>query len=131
MMKNQNSELFCPDGSDLASRVSARNLRSKAEQAIATGKIAVIDLTNVISISESYADELFAVLAAQHGLEWFSNNIKLLYQIPHSEHVLLTISTAIRRRLENQESFVIKASIDKLIAEKKSNKSKHCDHNHA
>jgi hypothetical protein len=130
MMKNQNSEFFCPDGSDLASRVSARKLRFKAEQTIATGKIAVIDLTNVISISESYADELFAVLVAQHGLEWFSNNIKLLHQLPHSKHVLLTISTAIRRRLENQESFAIKASVDKLIAAKKSSGSKHCDYNH-
>lgn len=122
IMKNQNSELFYLDKTDLASRTSANNLRFKIEQVISIRKIAVIDLTNVISISESYADELFAVLVAQHGLEWFSNNIKLLYQLPHSNHVLLTISTAIRHRLENQESFAIIASVDKLIAMKKINK---------
>jgi hypothetical protein len=130
-MKNQNSELYLPDGSDLASRVSARNLRLKAEQSVAIGKVAIIDLTNVLSISESYADELFAVLVEQHGLAWFSNNIKLLYQSPNSDHVLLTVATAIRRRLENQESLAIKASIDELIAAKKSSNSKNCNYKYA
>lgn len=117
-MKNQNLETLYPEGSDLASRVTARNLRFKAEQAIAIGKIAVVDLTNVISISESYADELFAVLVENYGLEWFSNNIKLRCE-PNSEHVLLTVATAIRRRLENQDSSAIKASVNHLIAAKK------------
>jgi hypothetical protein len=118
-MNNQILETLYPEGSDLASRVTARNLRFKAEQAIAIGKIAVVDLTNVISISESYADELFAVLVENHGLEWFSNNVKLLYQLPNAEHVLRTIAIAIRRRLENQESASIKASVNQLIAAKK------------
>lgn len=122
-MKNQNSELLYPNGSDLASRASARNLRLKIEQIVATEKIAVIDLTNVVSISESYADELFAILVELHGLEWFSNNIKLQYR-PNSNDVLLSIAIAIRHRLESQESFVSKASIDGLIAAKKSNETR-------
>lgn len=130
-MKNQNSEFFYPDGSDLASRVSAGRLRDKVDAAIAAGKFAVIDLTHVISISESYADELFAVLVEQYGLEWFSNNIQLLYQQPNSDHVLLTIATAIRRRLANQDSSAIKASVDKLIAAKKQANLKQRDYNYA
>lgn len=125
-MTNRNSELLYPSGSDLASRASARNLRVKAEQTVETGKIAVIDLTNVVSVSESYADELFAILIEQHGLEWFSDNIKLQYQ-PNSNDILLSIATAIRYRLEKQESNSIKASIDGLIAAKKTNKSKSCN----
>jgi len=129
-MNNKNSVIIRPDGSDLASRVSARNLRSKAEQAVTTGKIAAIDLTNVISISESYADELFAVLVEQHGLEWFSNNIKLLHQSAKSDHILLSIATAIRRRLENQESIAVKATIDGLIAAKKYSNPTNCNYIH-
>lgn len=131
-MKNKNIEHFCPEGSDLASRVSARNLRSKAEQAVKAGNIAVIDLTNVISISESYADELFAVLVEQHGLEWFSNNVKLLHDKSSQNGVFRSIATAIRRRLErSQESHAIKMSVDGLIAAKKSSNSKSLKHQHA
>jgi hypothetical protein len=130
-MKNQNLEHFYPEGSDLASRSSARKLRIKIEQAIAMEKIAVIDLTNVISISESYADELFAVLVEQHGLQWFSAKIKLLHQAPSSNYVLRSVATAIRRRLENQESIAIKASIDELIAAKKSSASKSFTYDYA
>ena len=130
-MKNNNVEYFQPDGSDLASRVAARHLRIDAERAIALGKIAAVDLTNVISISESYADELFAVLVEQHGLEWFSKNIKLLHQEPSSNFVLLSIATAIRRRLEDQDSSTIKSSVDQLIAAKKLVNSKSNDYQHA
>jgi hypothetical protein len=83
------------------------------------GKRAVIELSNVISMSESYADELFAVLVAHYGLEWFANNIQLRHESPHAPHVLLSIATAIRRRLENQDSHEVKATIDGLIAAKK------------
>lgn len=130
-MKNQNIKHFCPEGSDLASRVSARNLRTEAEQAIKAGSIVVIDLTNVISISESYADELFAVLVEQHGLEWFSNNVELLHDKSNPNGVFRSIATAIRRRLESQESHAIKMSIDGLIAAKKSSSSKNLKHQHA
>lgn len=130
-MKNQDIEYFCPEGTDLASRVSARNLRAKAEQAIKMGNHAVVDLTNVISISESYADELFAVLVEQHGLEWFSKNVKLVHSKSSSNDVFRSIATAIRRRLESQTSHTIKASIDGLIAAKKTSSSKNFNYHHA
>lgn len=129
-MKNINPVILRPEGSDLASRVSARNLRFKAEQVITTEKVVAIDLTGVLSISESFADELFAVLVEQHGLEWFSNNIKLLHQSANSSHILLSIATAIRRRLENQESIAVKATIDGLIAAKKYSNSTNCNYIH-
>lgn len=129
-MANLNQEHFSPNGKDLASRTSARLLRIQVELYVSTGKLAVIDLTNVISISESYADELFAVLVEDYGLEWFSKNIKILNHPINSTGVLRSIATAIRRRLENQAKFDIKASVNDLIAVKKSNSSSSCGYNH-
>lgn len=127
-MKNKNSEIFVPDGSDLASRAQAGRLRNKIEHAISLGKNVAVDLTGVISISESYADELFAVLVLHHGIEWFSSNINLLHQSQNSAHVLLSIARAIRQRLDNQDSHVIKASVDGLIAAKKAKHSMNNNH---
>lgn len=118
-MINQESEHLCPIGLDLASRASAKSLRLNVEQVVSTRKLAIIDLTNVVSISESYADELFAVLIEQHGLDWFSKNIKILFATTQQDAVLRSIATAIRRRLENQ-ALDIKTTVDNLIAAKKS-----------
>jgi anti-anti-sigma regulatory factor len=116
-MNNQTLADFHFVESDLAARTSARYRRIEVEQAIASNKTIVIDLTNVLSVSESYADELFAVLVKKHGLEWFSTNIKLQHA---SKSVLLSIATAIRRRLENQDTRAIKASVHKIMSTKKS-----------
>jgi hypothetical protein len=70
-------------------------------------------------------------LVKLHGLDWFSNNVKLLHNKPCSNDVFRSIATAIRRRLESQESHAIKASIDGLIAAKRSNNSKNRNHQHA
>lgn len=129
-MTTHTSEILRPDGTDLASRTSARHLRNKAEKIIASGNSVTIDLRGVISMSESYADELFAVLVEQHGLGWFTNNIKLSHQAPGSNHVLLSIATAIRRRLENQDGGAIKTTIDGLIAAKNASKAKEHSFNH-
>lgn len=110
-MNNQTFATFHFDGSDLAARTSARYQRIQVEQAIASNKTIVIDLANVLSVSESYADELFAVLVKKYGLEWFSSNIKLQHA---SKPVLLSIATAIRRRLESQDANSIKASVDRI-----------------
>jgi hypothetical protein len=116
-MNNQTLAAFHFDESDLAARTSARYRRIEVEQAIASNKTVVIDLANILSVSESYADELFAVLVKKYGLEWFSSNIKLQHA---SKPVLLSIATTIRRRLENQDANNIKASVDKIMATKKS-----------
>ncbi|WP_052700082.1 STAS-like domain-containing protein [Methylocucumis oryzae] len=115
---NKTHLIIKPDGTDLASRFSARNLRYQVQQE-AANNIVNIDLTNVISISESYADELFAVLVEENGLEWFSNRIKISFS-QNSGHISRVIATAIRRRLSEQTSSSIKASVQQLISTKKS-----------
>lgn len=82
---------------DLASRSSAAIERHKLLQHIAQGNAVVVDLSDVITISDSYADELFGVLVAVHGLDWFVKNISL---INVSEHVLKSIAIVVKRRLE-------------------------------
>jgi anti-anti-sigma regulatory factor len=124
-MNNKHLEHLIPAGQDLASRKSAQLLRTQAEVAIRAGKTVIIDLTSVASMSESYADELFAVLVEENGLEWFSTNIKVLHESEQSDSVLRSIATAIRRRLENQNTVDIKASVNDLIAAKKLALSKH------
>lgn len=118
---NEQITTFHFEESDLAARTSARYRRIEIEQTITENKTVVVDLANVLSVSESYADELFAVLVKKHGLEWFSNHIKLQNA---TKPVLLSIATAIRRRLENQDASSIKASVDQIIAAKKAKQQK-------
>jgi hypothetical protein len=82
--------------SDLASRTSASRLRSSFEGELIDSTVR-LDLTNVLSISESYADELFGVLVQQYGLEWVFSRIQVVGASPP---VVRTIRTAIRYRLE-------------------------------
>lgn len=100
-MNNENTKYFSPKEEDLASRTSARKLRKQIEEEIAAGYHVTIDLTRVKSISESYADELFAVLVEIHNLEWFTANIKILHDSPDTYGVLRSIATAIKRRHHN------------------------------
>lgn len=120
-MSNLHQEIVVPDGSDLASRASALKIRHIVENVVNDGGKISVDLKNVLSISESYADELFAVLVEKNGVEWFSNNIKLLN---HSPNLLRSIAVAIKRRSDKKELFN-KASIDKLVLEKRKNNAYH------
>lgn len=115
-MNNLHQEIIKPVGNDLASRASAIKVRHSVENAINDGKVVSVDLASVLSISESYADELFAVLVEKYGLEWFSNNVKLSN---HSPNLLLSVATAIKRRLEEKKESLTRDSIDKLIAAKR------------
>ncbi len=83
-------------GSDLASRNSAARERYKLISSVQKGQHIIIDFDEVLSISESYADELFGVLATQYGLEWITRNIAF---IGISDSVLEVIATVIDRRL--------------------------------
>lgn len=85
-----------PGESDLASRTSAARLRSSFEECLAASTVR-LDLTGVLSISESYADELFGVLVHQYGLEWVFSRLQVVGASPP---VVRTIRTAIRYRLE-------------------------------
>ncbi|MBU1482038.1 MAG: STAS-like domain-containing protein [Gammaproteobacteria bacterium] len=81
---------------DLASRQAAAALRAEIEQHALSGRKVSIDLSTVLSISESYADELFGILALRHGLEWLSDNVVVHHP---SAFVFRAIASAIRQRL--------------------------------
>jgi hypothetical protein len=80
---------------DLASRHSAARVRSEIECALQSGG-ATLDLSKVLSISESYADELFGVLVRDLGLERVLAGLHLQGASPN---VLHSIVSAIRLRL--------------------------------
>lgn len=82
---------------DLASRHAAGRVRASVEESALAGKTVAIDLGKVLSLSESYADELFGVLAARRGLEWFAKHIIIVGASPI---VFRAIAQAIRHRLE-------------------------------
>lgn len=82
---------------DLGSRHAAAKFRALVEKCALAGEKVVLNLGAVLSLSESYADELFGVLVARHGLEWFAEHISFRATDPA---VFRVIVTAIRYRLE-------------------------------
>lgn len=84
-------------GTDLASRNSAAAVRYNVVSDVSSGNVVVVDLSAVASVSYSYADELFGVLAAIQGWEWFIKNVRL---VGAREHVLRVIAEVINRRLK-------------------------------
>lgn len=84
-------------GTDLASRNSAATVRYNVVSDVSSGNVVVVDLSAVASVSYSYADELFGVLAAIQGWEWFIKNVRL---VGAREHVLRVIAEVINRRLK-------------------------------
>ena len=85
-------------GSDLSSRVCARELRAEILQDVASGHRVVLDFGDVRTLSESFADELLAVLVATKGESWFRENIEI---VNLDEENWLTILEAIQNRLDS------------------------------
>jgi hypothetical protein len=84
-------------GTDLASRQSAATVRYNVAGAVSSGNRAVIDLSEIESVSYSYADELFGVIAATQGFDWLVEKVKI---VNAKEHVLRVIAEVISRRLK-------------------------------
>lgn len=84
-------------GTDLASRRTAATVRYHVVSAVSSGNVVVIDLSDVESLSYSYADELFGVLAAVQGWEWLIEKVRI---VNAKEHVLRVIAEVINRRLK-------------------------------
>ncbi len=84
------------DYSDLASRQAAAELRALVEARASSGYQVALNFQKVFSVSESYADELFGVLAVRYGLEWLSNFVAIQNATPV---VFRAIVSAIRQRL--------------------------------
>lgn len=104
--------VLCPIGTDLASRQSAAVLRSSIEAVVAKGDKVLLDLSHVETASESYADELFGILAFNYGLQGFSNFIALTGANPS---VLRRVAGAIKERLASDE---LQGTLHILVAAK-------------
>ena len=94
-------------GSDLASRRTAAVKRYQLVSQVQQGNQVTLDLSEVQSISESYADELFGVLVAQQGFEWVQQHVSI---IDVAEHVLDVIATAIQQRLDEAIHETVKSA---------------------
>ncbi len=83
-------------GTFLSSRRSAAALRQRVE----SGNLPIlIDLSGVQALSESFADEFFAVLVQDRGHEWFAANVSVKGLAGEIRH---TVLRAIHLRCETQ-----------------------------
>lgn len=80
---------------DLASRTLAARERSAIDHKLDGNQRLTIDLANIASISESFADELFGVLVLQRGLTFVTTHLKI---INAKDSVLRSIAVAMKRR---------------------------------
>jgi hypothetical protein len=85
-------------GSDISSRKCAAQLRAEILQVIGCSQSVVLDFDGVRTISDSFADELFGILALELGAERFRANVSLANLSDLSRD---TIVAAIENRLSN------------------------------
>ncbi len=112
--------LLSPIGTDLASRRSAAQLRHNVVSALKCGNKVIFDLSGVVSISESYADELFGVLVLEYGIKDFFTVVSIRGASPN---VLRRIADAIKERSEHQK---LQDTIQTLVAAKHVKRHKFC-----
>lgn len=87
-------------GQDLSGRATAIQCRQRVLKLLQEGEVRVsVNFSGVRTVSESFADELFGVLVASCGEEWFRQKLKLDGLNPD---VRLTILAAIQSRIERQ-----------------------------
>ena len=65
-------------GTDLSNRLIGSELRNRIVTSAKAGDKQIIDFEGVRTLSESFSDELFAVIVEEIGYEWFRNNLKLV-----------------------------------------------------
>lgn len=66
-------------GSDLSSRATGVMVRDGLVAALARGAARVsVDCTGVRTLSESFTDEVFGILVAEHGKSWFKEHIAVI-----------------------------------------------------
>lgn len=83
------------EGTDLSSRKAAANQYRKITKEISCGNKVIIDLSDVLSISHSYADELFGVFAEVYGITKIIDDFQFHAA---NKHVLKSIASAIHER---------------------------------
>jgi|SRR5690606_4007312 len=93
-------EAYIFDGTDLASRNLAAKQRREILSRMKGQQKFVIDLRNVQSVSESFADELFGVMVLERGSKFVTSHVKI---VNASDSVLRSIAIAIQRRSEQKK----------------------------
>lgn len=88
-------EAYTFQRTDLASRPLAAKEREAICALLSGNEKVVIDLANVESISESFADELFGVLVLECGFDYVIQKIKL---VNAADDVIRSIAIAMKRR---------------------------------
>lgn len=86
MTNIQNIQVATHLGCFLSSRESAANLRTRA---LSTDGVCRFDFTGVVSVSDSFADELFAVIVQLKGHDWFSEHIHVTGHSPEIRNCIL------------------------------------------
>lgn len=76
-------------GSDLSSRWRASGLRRQVLTVVAGGEVCAVDFDGVRAVSDSFADELFGVLAEERGDEWFREHVRLVNLTPELRQSIL------------------------------------------
>ncbi|MBS1206477.1 MAG: hypothetical protein H6R25_3376 [Proteobacteria bacterium] len=94
-----------PSG-DLASRRLAISERHKLEGHLRLGERVRLDLSDVLSLSESYSDEIFGVLVVKLGADAVLSNVKIEKASPA---ILKSIARVILRRSNEVAAFRNKA----------------------
>ncbi|MGM0985135.1 MAG: STAS-like domain-containing protein [Pseudomonadota bacterium] len=80
----------------LANRTTAAQERAKIEALASQGDQVVLDLSDVVSLSGSYADELFGVFTQRHGVQALKSTIKIKGASPA---ITRAIGLAIQQRM--------------------------------
>lgn len=75
-------------GSSLASRARGRELRLQLET---TGGRCTLDFDGVLSVSESFADEVLGVLVETYGVDWLSQHVAFENVSPPVRTVILDV----------------------------------------
>lgn len=88
-----NIEVAQQVGTHLSSRDRAAELRAYLAD---LGLKVTLDFSNVVSVSSSFADELFGVLVLEHGIEWLRDHVDVKGAAPD---VLRSLLKAIDRRV--------------------------------
>ncbi len=77
-------------GTDISSRLTGVNVRHAITQALADGVPRVrVDCAGVRTLSESFADEVFGVLVAEHGKPWFKAHVEVAGLTDHTRAAIL------------------------------------------
>src|SRR5687768_15072679 len=87
-------------GTDLSSRTRAARLRASIVQHARDGEVVEIDFSGVRTISDSFADELFAVLVVEQGDKWFRKHVRLV-NVPDDIRDTILDTVAEREREPN------------------------------